>query len=144
MHEYVTILTQNEAIDEDTESGGGRAPMASFWVRIMTSCMNIKRGVLESFDQSFFTVLRMLKKECYVCCRHRGAPSQKSPISYESGLPYRLPEITQIHYQNDVIYGVPGLTSVDSCLPKHSRIRHWTGDVKDQSSHLMYLNIRKK
>ena len=42
MHVYVTILTQNEAIGATTASGGGRAPMASFWVRIMTSCMNIK------------------------------------------------------------------------------------------------------
>ena len=38
----VTILTQNEAIGAATANGGGRAPIASFWVRIMTSCMNIK------------------------------------------------------------------------------------------------------
>ena len=48
MHEYVTTLTQNEAIGAATASGGGRAPIASFWVRIMTSYMNIKRGVLWS------------------------------------------------------------------------------------------------
>ena len=29
-----------------TASGGRHAPLASFWERIMTSCMNIKRGVL--------------------------------------------------------------------------------------------------
>ena len=46
LHEYVTILTQNEALGAATASGGGRAPIASFWVRIMTSCMNIKRSVL--------------------------------------------------------------------------------------------------
>ena len=28
-----------------TASGGGRAPIASFWVRNMTSYINIKRGV---------------------------------------------------------------------------------------------------
>ena len=28
-----------------------RAPMASYWVRIMTSCMNIKRGVYPSSSQ---------------------------------------------------------------------------------------------
>ena len=45
----VTILTQNEAIiiigaalRVTGTGGGGRAPMASFWVRIVTSCMNIK------------------------------------------------------------------------------------------------------
>ena len=26
---------------------GGRAPIASFWVKIMTSCINIKRGVYQ-------------------------------------------------------------------------------------------------
>ena len=43
---YVTMLTQNEAMGAATASDGGSAPIASFWVRIMTSCMNIKRGVL--------------------------------------------------------------------------------------------------
>ena len=44
---FVTVLTQNEAIGAVTASGGGRAPMASVWVRIMTSCINIKRGILK-------------------------------------------------------------------------------------------------
>ena len=39
------MLTQNEAMGAATASDGGRAPIASFWVRIMTSCINIKRGV---------------------------------------------------------------------------------------------------
>ena len=43
-YKYVTILTQNEAIG--AAIGGGHAPLASFWVRIVKSCMNIKRGVL--------------------------------------------------------------------------------------------------
>ena len=42
---FVTVLTQNEAIGAVTASGGGRAPMASVWVRIMMSCINIKRGI---------------------------------------------------------------------------------------------------
>ena len=73
MHECVTILTQNKAIGAPTasdvmwfkktsplkgyvdldrgelvykfQSGGGRAPLASFWVTSMTSCINIKRGI---------------------------------------------------------------------------------------------------
>ena len=40
------MLSQTEAIGAATASDGGLAPIASFWVRIMTSCINIKRGVL--------------------------------------------------------------------------------------------------
>ena len=40
------MLTQNEAMGAATASDGERAPIASFWVRIMTSCINIKRGVV--------------------------------------------------------------------------------------------------
>ena len=47
MHEYVTIITQNEAIGAAIISSGGRAPIASFSVRIMTSCMNILREAYE-------------------------------------------------------------------------------------------------
>ena len=37
---------QNEVMGAATASGDGeRAPIASFWVRIMTSCVNIERGV---------------------------------------------------------------------------------------------------
>ena len=36
------MLTQNEAMGAATASGGGRAPVASFWVRIMTPCTNVK------------------------------------------------------------------------------------------------------
>ena len=43
---YVTVRTQNEAMGAGTVSDGERAPIASFWVRMMTSCINIKRGVL--------------------------------------------------------------------------------------------------
>ena len=39
------MLIQNEAMGAATANVGGRAPIASFWVRIMTSCINIKRGV---------------------------------------------------------------------------------------------------
>ena len=42
MHEYVTILMQNEAIGAATASGGRCAPMASFLARIITPRMNIK------------------------------------------------------------------------------------------------------
>ena len=50
MHEYTwymyaTILAQNEAKGAATTSGGERAHIASFWVRIMSSCMTIKRSV---------------------------------------------------------------------------------------------------
>ena len=38
---YVTMQIQNGAMGAATASDGGRAPM----VRIMTSCINIKRGV---------------------------------------------------------------------------------------------------
>ena len=40
------MLTENEAMGASTSSDGGRAAIASFWVRMMTSCINIKRGVL--------------------------------------------------------------------------------------------------
>ena len=40
------MLTQNEAMGAATASDGERAPIASFWVRIMTACINIKKGVL--------------------------------------------------------------------------------------------------
>ena len=40
------MLTQNEAMGAAIASDGGIAPIASFWVRIMTPCINIKRGVL--------------------------------------------------------------------------------------------------
>ena len=39
------MLTQNEAMGAPTVSDGGGAPITSFWVRIMTSCISIKRGV---------------------------------------------------------------------------------------------------
>ena len=39
------MLIQNEATGAATASDGESAPIASFWVRIMTSCINIKRGV---------------------------------------------------------------------------------------------------
>ena len=39
------MLTQSEARGASTASDGERAPTASFWVRIMTSCASIKRGV---------------------------------------------------------------------------------------------------
>ena len=46
----VTMLTQNEAMGAATASDWERAPIASFWVGIMTSCRvrvrSIKRGVL--------------------------------------------------------------------------------------------------
>ena len=44
------MLPQNEAMGAATASDGGVAPIASFWVRIMTSCINIKRGVCFNFD----------------------------------------------------------------------------------------------
>ena len=40
------MLTQNEAMGAATASDGERAPITSFWVRIMTSRINIKRGVM--------------------------------------------------------------------------------------------------
>ena len=39
------MLTQIEAMGAATASDGGLAPIASFWVRIMTSCISIERGV---------------------------------------------------------------------------------------------------
>ena len=39
------MLTQNEAMGAATASDGKHAPIASFWVGIMTSCISIKRGV---------------------------------------------------------------------------------------------------
>ena len=39
------MLTQNEAMGAASASDGGRAHIASFWVRMMTSCISIKRGV---------------------------------------------------------------------------------------------------
>ena len=39
------MLIQNGAMGAATASDGGRAPIASFWVRIMTSCISIKRGI---------------------------------------------------------------------------------------------------
>ena len=41
MHECVTIQTQNQTKGAATASAGGRASIASCWVRIMTSCMHI-------------------------------------------------------------------------------------------------------
>ena len=41
------MLTQNEAMGAATASDGGSAPVASLWVRIMTSCISIKRGVYQ-------------------------------------------------------------------------------------------------
>ena len=40
------MLIQNEAMGAATASGGRLVPAASYWVRIMTSCINIKRGEL--------------------------------------------------------------------------------------------------
>ena len=48
MHEVRHNLTQNEAMGAATASDGGRALIASFWLRIMLSCINIKRGVLDT------------------------------------------------------------------------------------------------
>ena len=42
------MITQNEAMGVATASDWERAPIASFWVRIMASCLNIKRGVLDA------------------------------------------------------------------------------------------------
>ena len=42
------MLIQNEAMGAATASDGGRAPTATFWVIIMMSCINIKRGVLKA------------------------------------------------------------------------------------------------
>ena len=39
------MLTQNRAMGAATASDGERAPIASFWVRIMTSCISIKGGI---------------------------------------------------------------------------------------------------
>ena len=41
------MLIQNEAMGAATASGGERAPIASFWVRIKTACISIKRGVFQ-------------------------------------------------------------------------------------------------
>ena len=42
------MLTQNEVMGAVTASDGGRAPIASFWVRIMMSCINIREAYLSS------------------------------------------------------------------------------------------------
>ena len=49
------MLTQNEAMGAATASDGGHAPIASFWVRIMTSCINIKRGIYRICNTPFAT-----------------------------------------------------------------------------------------
>ena len=59
---YVTILTQNKAIGAATASGGGRAPIASFWVGVMLSCIYIKRGVLNA-ELIFFHACRQTQEE---------------------------------------------------------------------------------
>ena len=61
MHE-INVLTQNEAIGacHATTSTSHSilvavaAPMASFWVRMVTSCVNIKRGILKLIPDSSF------------------------------------------------------------------------------------------
>ena len=45
------MLTQKEAMGTATASDGERAPIASFWVRTMVSCINIKRGVWDINDK---------------------------------------------------------------------------------------------
>ena len=40
MHEVRHNSNPNDAMGAATASGGGRAPLASFWERIMMSCMN--------------------------------------------------------------------------------------------------------
>ena len=42
------MLTQNETMGPATAIDGGSAPIAAFGVRIMTSCISIKRGVYQS------------------------------------------------------------------------------------------------
>ena len=64
MHEYVTILIQREALGAATASRSGRAPIASFWVRIMTSCMNIKRGVLLDIYAQLKPLYTFVKQYC--------------------------------------------------------------------------------
>ena len=38
------MLTQNESMDAATASDGKRAPIASFWVGIMTSCISFNNN----------------------------------------------------------------------------------------------------
>ena len=47
---YVTMLIQNEAMGAATASDGKRAPTASVWVRIMTSCIKVLREAYSSFS----------------------------------------------------------------------------------------------
>ena len=44
MHEVRHNASPNEGMGAATASDGELAPIASFWVRIMKSCINIKRG----------------------------------------------------------------------------------------------------
>ena len=71
---YVTMLTQNETMGAATASDGEHAPIASFWVRIMTSCVSIKRGVLRKhvkLTQCHWKLLR--RKFCFAnfCAKTR-------------------------------------------------------------------------
>ena len=61
------MLTQNEAMGAATASDGGSAPIASFWVRIMTSCISIKRGVYCSLPWA--DILQCKLDLCFFCSR---------------------------------------------------------------------------
>ena len=55
------MLTQNEAMGAATASDGERAPIASFWVRIMTSCISIKRGVYARICTGYSNTIKIAR-----------------------------------------------------------------------------------